>query len=149
MIHTAEPNSVLISSNELGKFCFTREHSFSIRQKFQLKIYNAVVSILKIPTNDDLLRLYCHSDLQAKEDGHLRKIQHWKLLVSERFSSWSGHIWNTDSWAFSYTQGAFIFHERAIMKNAQTCIVCMQPWVYQFMNYLGSHVYQNILPDLT
>ena len=40
-------DSVLIFSNELGKFCFTREHSFSIRQKFQLKIYNAVVSILK------------------------------------------------------------------------------------------------------
>ena len=68
-------NSVLIFSNELGKFCFTREHLFSIRQKFKPKIYNAVVSILKIPAND-LLRFYCYSNLQAKEDGHLRKIQH-------------------------------------------------------------------------
>ena len=69
-------NSVLIFSNELGKCCFTREYLFSIRQKFQLKIYNALVSILKISTNNDLLRVYCHSDLQAKEDGHLGKIQH-------------------------------------------------------------------------
>ena len=61
----AESNSVLIFSSELGKFCFTREHSFSIRQKFQLKTYNAAVSILKITTNDDLLRVYCHSNLQA------------------------------------------------------------------------------------
>ena len=71
LIHTAEPNSVLVFSKELGNFCVTREHSFSIRQNFQLKIYNAAVSILKIPTNDDLLTVYCHSNLQAKEDGHL------------------------------------------------------------------------------
>ena len=83
----AESNGVLIFSNELGKFCVTREHSFLIRQKFQLKIYDAAVSILKIPTNDDLPRVYCHSNLQAKEDGHLRKIQHRELLVFEGFSS--------------------------------------------------------------
>ena len=69
-------NSVLIFSNELGKFCFTREHLLSIRQKFQLKIYNAVVSILKIPANNDLPRVYCHTNLQAQEDAHLSKIQH-------------------------------------------------------------------------
>ena len=40
-------NSALIFSNELGEFFFTTEQLFSIRQKFQLKIYNAVVSILK------------------------------------------------------------------------------------------------------
>ena len=61
-------NSILIFSNELWKFCFTREHLFSIRQKFQLKIYNAFVSILKISTNNNLLRVYCHL-----KDGHLRK----------------------------------------------------------------------------
>ena len=54
-------NSVLIFSNELGEFCFTREHLFSIRQRFQMKIYNVVVSILKIPANNDLLRFYCES----------------------------------------------------------------------------------------
>ena len=69
-------NIVLIFLNVLDDFCFTREHLLSIRQKFQLKIYNAVVSILKIPANNDLLRVYCHSYLQAKEDAHLRKIQH-------------------------------------------------------------------------
>ena len=69
-------NSVLIFSNELGKFCFTREHLFSIRQKFQLKIYNTLVSILKISTNNNLLRVYCHLNFKAKEDGHLKKIQH-------------------------------------------------------------------------
>ena len=69
-------NSVLIFSNKLGKFCFTRGHLFSIRHKLQLKIYNALVSILKISTNNDLLRVYCHSNFLAKEDGHLRKIQH-------------------------------------------------------------------------
>ena len=63
-------NNVFIFSNELSKFCFTREHLFSIRQKFQMKIYNAVVSILKIPANNDLLSVYCRSNLQAKEDGH-------------------------------------------------------------------------------
>ena len=67
-------SSVLIFSNELGKFCLTREHLFSKRQKFQLKIYNAVVSILKIHANNNLLRVYCHSNLQAKEVGRLRKI---------------------------------------------------------------------------
>ena len=75
-------NSILIFSNELGKFCFTREHLFSIRQKFQLKIYNTLVSILKISTNNNLLRVSCHLNFQAKEDGHLRK-----LLVFEGFSS--------------------------------------------------------------
>ena len=68
-------NSSLVFSNELGKICFTREHLFSIRQKFQMKIYNAVASILKIPADNDLLRFYCHPNLPAKEDGHLRKIQ--------------------------------------------------------------------------
>ena len=53
----AESNSVLIFSSELGKFCFTREHLFSVRQKFQLKTYNAAVSIFKITTNDDLQRV--------------------------------------------------------------------------------------------
>ena len=48
----AESNGVLIFSNELGILFNQREHSFSKRQKFQLKIYNTVVSILKIPTND-------------------------------------------------------------------------------------------------
>ena len=61
----AESNSVLIFSSEVGKLCFTREHSFSIRQEFQLKTYNAAVSILKITANDDLLRVYCHSNLQV------------------------------------------------------------------------------------
>ena len=61
---------ILIFSNELGKFCFTREHSFSKSQKFQLKIYDTAVSILKILTNDYLLRVYCHSNLQAKADGY-------------------------------------------------------------------------------
>ena len=41
-----------------------------------MEIYNAVVSILKIPANNDLLSVYCRSNLQAKEDGHLKKIQH-------------------------------------------------------------------------
>ena len=66
-------NSVLIFSNELDTFCFTREHLFSLTEKFQLKIYNSVLSILKIPANNDLLSTYCHSNLQAKEDGHLEK----------------------------------------------------------------------------
>ena len=61
----AESNSVLIFSSELGKFFFTGEQMFSIRQKFQLKTYNAAVSMLNITTNDDLLRVYCHSNLQA------------------------------------------------------------------------------------
>ena len=52
----AESNSVLIFSSELGKFCFTREDLFSVRQKCQLKTYNAAVSIFKITTNDDLQR---------------------------------------------------------------------------------------------
>ena len=80
-------NNILIFSNELGKFCFTGEKSFSKSQKFQLKIYTTVVSILKIPPNDYLLRVYCHPNLQAKEDWRLRKIQHWKLPVFEGFSS--------------------------------------------------------------
>ena len=45
----AESNSILINI---------------LKQKFQLKIY-AVVSILKITTNDDLLRVYCYSNFQA------------------------------------------------------------------------------------
>ena len=80
VIHTGEPNSVLVFSKELGNFCVTREYSFSKRQKFQLKIYNAAVSILKILTNDDLLRVYCHSNLQAKEDGHFRKNPTLKII---------------------------------------------------------------------
>ena len=60
-------NSVLMFSSELDKFCFTREHSLSIRQKFKLKICYAVVNILKIPANNDLLRFYCHSNLQQKK----------------------------------------------------------------------------------
>ena len=71
----AESNSILIFSNELG-ILFYQRTSVLKRQKFQRKIYNTIVSILKIPTNDYLLRVYCHSNLQAKEDGHLRKIQH-------------------------------------------------------------------------
>ena len=59
-------NSVLIFSNELGKLCFTREHLFSIRLKFQLKIYNTLVSILKISTNNNLLRVYCHYKFPGK-----------------------------------------------------------------------------------
>ena len=69
----AESNSVLIFSSELGKFCFTREHFLSIRQRFQPKTYNAAVSILKITTNDDLLSF---KFLGKLEDGNFGKTHH-------------------------------------------------------------------------
>ena len=71
----AESNGVLIFSSELG-ILFHQRTFILKRQKFQLKIYNTVVSTLKIPTNDYLLKVYCHSNWQAKEDRHLRKVQH-------------------------------------------------------------------------
>ena len=46
----AESNGVLIFSNELG--ISFHQRTFSKRQKFQLKMYDTVVGILKIPTND-------------------------------------------------------------------------------------------------
>ena len=64
----AEPKGVLNFSNELGKFFVTREHLFSIGQKFQLKIYNAAMSILKIPINDDMLRVICHLKCKRHEN---------------------------------------------------------------------------------
>ena len=69
------------------------------------------MSILKMPVNNDLLGVYCHSNLQAKKDEHPRNIQHLKLLVFEGCSSLSVHIWHMDSWAFPFTQGTFILLE--------------------------------------
>ena len=53
-------------------------------------------------------------------------------------------VWHMDSWAFSYTQDTFIF-----LKEHEKCLNLYCLHAAMSVNYLGSHVYQNILPNLT
>ena len=111
-------NSVLIFSNELGKLCFTGEHLFSIEQKFQVKIYNAVVSIFKIPANNEDLLSF---KFAGKRRWTPKKNPTLKIANIER-------IFKLRCLYLTYGQldllGTSILLKR-IRKNARTCIVCM------------------------